>query len=527
MTSLRAASADVGLAVAFTALAAMVRWPLLHLVPRYTDETGEVATAIAIAFEGARPLVHNDAYRGPFWAYLLAGVFSITGPDPDAPRWFALGLGSLAAGATYLLGRAVAGRLAGGVAALLMAAAFGPVALGSHVPWSNNSTPLWVVLATLALVLGAGQRDNAPAGRRADAWLMLAGLLWGLALQTHPSVLALLPGAGLWFVAAPDRRARLRTPGPWLAAAGFVASLAPIIAHNVQAGAARYVEDAFNPSQPVTADHSPAALAANLVGLAGQVGRSAGAGASREVGDPTPNAIVALTDALRPAATAAYALALLGALAWAGRRGPRLLAALAASTVAILPWITDGFQGFHDMRYVVIVLPLAYVAVGAWVARTALGSRSRRWGTAAVALAALYSLGATAAFYSREVGAGRTNAGIRAASAWLAAHASGPGNHVLLDKAMRDLKLGGGGNVTRAIEQRLGLTGVEPTVADIDEIRWFLAHDGGSTLWIVAADGTVEQLRAEPGGAALEDVPRAGEDPPHGGWRVVRRARRP
>ncbi len=529
-TAARRAARPAGLTLAFVVLAAAIRWPALHDIPRYTDETGEVATAIAIAFDGARPLVHNDAYRGPFWAYLLAGVLAWTGPDPDVPRRFALGLGALAVGATYLLGRAVAGRLAGGVAALLMATAFGPVALGSHVPWSNNSTPLWVALATLALHLGSGgtaaRADAGPAirpGRRADTWLALAGLLWGLALQTHPSVLALLPGAALWFVAAADRRARLRAPGPWLAAAVFVASLAPILVHNVRAGSAVYVEDAFNPSQPVAEARGPAALAANLVALAGQVGRSAGAGPPREPGDPRPDAVVGLTDALRPAATAAYALAILGALAWAAWRGPRRVAAPAASAVAILPWITDGFRSFHDMRYVVVVLPLGYVALGASVARAAPGSRARQILSIGVVALALYALVATAAFYRREAAADRTNAPIRAATAWLAAHAAEPGDHVLLDKAMRDLKLGGGGNVTRALEQRLVLMGLAPTVADVDEIRWFVGNDDG-TLWILAADATVAQLRSEAGGAAIQDVPEAGAGPPRGGWRVVRRA---
>lgn len=535
MNAPRGILVDLALALLLCLGALAVRWPMVHTIPRYTDETGEVATALAIAFEGARPLVHNDAYRGPFWAYLLGGVFALTGPAPGVPRLFTLALGVLTVGATYALARALAGRAAGLVAGLLMATAFGPVVLGSHVAWSNHSTPLWTTLAALTLWLGAGSAVNtnpdAPSPsrwgrglggggrparqtqavdpsdptpaippRRADAWLILSGLLWGLALQTHPSVIALLPGALLWFVAASDRRRRLRTPGPWIAASVFVLVLSPMIVYNVQNSLAS-VAEATKPSQPIVRELGPAVWLTNGVALAGQLGRAAGAGPLLEPGDPVPNAVTAASDALRPVTTWAYVLALFGALAWTGWRGPQLPAFLAGSTVLILPLINRSYTNFYDSRYLAMLLPQAYAAVGAiagpWLAAADRRAAPRFAVAAILAALILYPLVALWGFYAREYAAGRTNHAMIAAADLVAAADTGGGRTVLVDKAMRPLKLGGGGDPTRAFDELLTLRQVDHQLADIDKIRWFVQNDTAASIWIVAADATAAQLVAE------------------------------
>jgi len=572
---------DLCIVLLFCLLALAIRWPLVDAIPRYTDETGEVATALAIAFDGARPLVHNDAYRGPFWAYLLGTVLAITGPQPGLPRLFALALGALTVGVTYLFGRALAGRGAGAIAALLMATAFGHVVLGSHVAWSNNSTPLWTTLAALCLWLGAGRGgsgagagsmigrgmgrgrggtveiDDSTIGRTvapgptpgatpgptpgakaarlhiakptkgADAWLALSGVLWGLALQSHPSVVALLPGAAVWFLAAPARRQRLRTPGPWIAMGLFVLTLSPMTVYNLQTDLSA-VAEATKPSQPVLRDHSASAIAANAAGLLGQLGRAAGAGALREAGDPTPNAVVVLTDALRPAATWLYVVALVGALAWTGIRGPRLPACLAGSALVALTLTNRSSTNFYDLRYLAMLLPSAYAAVGAIAAPsiTPPGATLARRAAAATVVAALigYPLFTIPAYYARERAAGRANHAMIAAADQIAARA-GAGT-VLVDKAMRDIDLGGGGDPARAFDELLTLRRVRHLLADIDKIRWYVVHDAAPRLWIVAADATAAQLEAELGGRAtfspFEDYPHVEGDE----WVVVTREAR-
>ncbi len=482
--------AELALAGALSALALVIRLPLLTAVPQLTDETGEVATALAI-LDGARPLVHNDAYRGPVWAYLLAAALGVFGPHPDLPRAFAASLGALTVGATYLLGHAVAGRRAGLMAALLTATAFGPVVLHSHVAWSNHSTPLWVAAAALLMQLGAAD------GRGSAAALVASGGFWGLALQSHPSAVAPLLGAGAWWLASRDRRDRLRSPAPWLAMILFLAVLSPILVYNVRQPLAS-VREAGASGQPLAATLQPDVLAGRLVALAGQLGRTVGAGPLAELGDPAPNGLVAGTDGLRPMATLLYAAIWLAALVRAAWRGPRLVGWMGLATLLILPLLNRNYTSFHDQRYVGLLVPLGAVALGAWL--SGLWARRLAAGRAALALAvgllALYPLLAAGAFYSRELAAGRTNAPLTAVVTRMAAGAE-PGQHVLVDKALGDVDLGGGGDPARAFVQLLTLSGVANDRSRLDEMRWFLLNDTDTRFWLIVADSTATTLAHE------------------------------
>jgi 4-amino-4-deoxy-L-arabinose transferase-like glycosyltransferase len=589
-------------------LALALRWPHLQTIPRLTDEAGEVTTALQIAFEGARPLVHNDAYRGPAWAYGLAAPLALLGPRPGLPRDYALAIGLATVLAVYLLGRSLAGPRAGLAAGLLQATAFAPIALESHVAWSNHATPGMVTLAGLATWRALGMarvrvsgmpsldRDKTSSGSgqpdrdKALHWLLLAGLLWGLALQTHPSAVAPLAGAGLWFLAARERRALLRRPATWLAPIACLLVLSPMLVYNAQRfvdeGGIASMDEATDASQPVNRDFGPLALARNLVGLAGQLGRAAGAGRPDEPGEPVPGVLVAFTDAFRPLVTWLYAAILLAALAWAtwlwarsagmdgarffriGQSGPGdpsvttefafttksadglgLVASMAWAGILILPLLNRNYQSFYDMRYLGFLLPLAFVALGSWAAsdresRDSAGAAevagkagaksetrvgSGAWASAAVqarrwlllASLMLWSLLSVGAYYQREIAAGRTNqpmieAADRLAQAWHEAGTEaglGPPQQIWIDKAMRPIKLEGGGDPVRAFDQLLALRSLPAELSDIDELRWFLSEDRTTLYWILAADSTAESLAAE--GFPLESVQEAG------GWRIL------
>src|SRR5439155_2046823 len=119
-------------------------------------------------------------------SYLLVVGWRLFGLDPDLPRILALVAGVATVPAAYWLGRELHSRAAGLLAAVLVAAMPFHILIASHVGWSHCLTPLFATLA-LAALARALRRGEGPA-------LALAGLLVGLALQTHPLAVLLLPG---------------------------------------------------------------------------------------------------------------------------------------------------------------------------------------------------------------------------------------------------------------------------------------------------------------------------------------------
>ena len=67
-------------------------------------------------------------------------------------------------------------------------------------------------------------------------WLILAGALYGLALQTHPSALALAPAFLIDFLWSPATRRLLRSLTPYLALAAALAVYSPVIYYNLTTG---------------------------------------------------------------------------------------------------------------------------------------------------------------------------------------------------------------------------------------------------------------------------------------------------
>ena len=64
--------------------------------------------------------------------------------------------------------------------------------------------------------------------------LALSGLFWGLALQTHPLVVAFLPGVALFLLCSAP--ASLRTRWPYLAACLFLVAYSNMIIYNLTTG---------------------------------------------------------------------------------------------------------------------------------------------------------------------------------------------------------------------------------------------------------------------------------------------------
>ena len=198
-------------------------------MPRFTDETREVLRAIELLNGGlssADRLVNVDAYIGGLYLWLLAAVFWLTGVSALTPRLVMAVAGALAVGLTYLLARDLGGRLAGLFAAALLATSGGQILSNGHIAWSHCLTPTLTTLA--AWLLQRAVRLDCR-----GSWLG-SGFSFGLALQTHPATLVLLPGAAayvLWW-----GRRWLRTPWPYLALALFVLAYANVLAFNLMTG---------------------------------------------------------------------------------------------------------------------------------------------------------------------------------------------------------------------------------------------------------------------------------------------------
>ena len=184
-------SLDAVLIVGVVVVALLLRLPYLWLVPLFTDESREVLRAMELFSGGlstADMLVNVDAYIGSFYLWLLAGIFWLTGVSALTPRLVMAVAGALAVGITYLLARDLGGRLAGLLAAALLATSGAQILSNGHIAWSHCLTPTLTTLATWML-----QRAVRLDCR--GSWLG-SGFTFGLAFQTHPATLVLLAGRG-------------------------------------------------------------------------------------------------------------------------------------------------------------------------------------------------------------------------------------------------------------------------------------------------------------------------------------------
>ena len=157
---------------------------------------------------------------------MLAGVFLLGGNAELGPRMVAMLLASGTVGLTYLAAADMAGRRVGVITAALLVTSGGHVIINSHTARSNSITPL----LTMAAVWLAYR-----AARSGRGWpLAWCGLVLGLALQTHISVIVLAPGLAVGLLLM---RPRLIKSG-WLllAIALFILGYGNMIVFNFQNG---------------------------------------------------------------------------------------------------------------------------------------------------------------------------------------------------------------------------------------------------------------------------------------------------
>jgi 4-amino-4-deoxy-L-arabinose transferase-like glycosyltransferase len=481
----RGVGVDLLLAVALAILAAVIRWPYLWLVPRFTDETLEVRASLAILRDGVRPLTNYDTYYGALYNYLVAAALALSDESPFAPRLVVYVAGVLTVVVTYGLGRTLGERLAGNpdvalrvgrcvglLAATLLAVNGAHAAINSHVAWSNCLTPVFTTAALWALLLSrsqettptmgplrfagsprGGRRQERLQGRLAPplhrdgegvggnavglqgrSWgLPLAGLLLGLAVQTHPLVIALLPGVAVGMVWG--RWRLLRTAGPWLAALCFLIGYANMLAFNAQTDL-----ESLRSAQRMSAEYGQDQQAS--VGYL-RTGASMGLLLARIVGGAVDQRAGWPAYLLDPEVLTVAVLAGAGVVL-AARRGEILPLTATVSFLLILPAANPKFTTLITSRYLMPIVPLLFACASLALVTAVSFIRCRRpeWRTGALIVGvgvavvlAIVPLVGLARYYDRALSRSDTNERILRLTSEIQA-ARRDGEMVLIDEGI-------------------------------------------------------------------------------------------
>ncbi|MFN8485143.1 MAG: glycosyltransferase family 39 protein [Anaerolineae bacterium] len=503
---------DALIAATMTLAAAWIRLRALQLVPTLTDETDDVQFALRIVRDRFIPAVSFDTYNGPLLHYLLAPGLWLDGPA--WPRLLVMLLGALTVGVTYFLGASLAAthfgdtpraaiwsRLAGLIAAALLAVSFVPIVVNSHITWSNAATPFWTSLALLAL---------AEAHRRAQPRLLVAaGALAGLALQTHPTAFVILLGAAVWIAVV--RRAWLRTRWPWLALGAAALLTSNLIIYNVVSGGGS-AEGAARRGYAFTGGSSLADYLDNMRGFVGL--------AYQMVGSTFISTLAADagTPAMRHPIVIAYAALALAALLYTARRAGLPLACWLAAFL-IFPYFNRAYDSHISARYMAALLPPTFAAMGILLAagvailRPTVRDATRTGralrvvlGVGAILLIVTlisYPLARLDTYYFYELADGRNNARM-----WQIMDAvrapTQDGAPLYLDRGLRDLKLDAGGHVYKALGMLLDLDHTPHLNPPVEELA---AAPVGAYLVLTDArrDALASTFALEP--LALPDPP--------------------
>lgn len=438
------------------------------------------AVAIRLPYLWSRPVLPYEVGAGPglgmtvtpigaVHELVLAAVLALVGPSPHLPRLVTALQAALTVPVLYVLTRELCRplgrrrieetflmpRLAGLVAAGLLATSAAHVVITSHVARADSFAPLLTIAALFAVERALNTRD----GR----WLVGGGVLLGLALQAAPSVLAVLPGLLLacWW------RGRPLLTGRWaaLTLVGLVGTYAsawtpafgddPLPLAGAALRTALAGSGAVQPSGELYLDAVGVALVALWRLLASQL-------TSR----PTTEDVLG-----DPLAWPFVALALLGAVVLV-LRGRPLLPLAALSCLLLAPYLDVSGALETDLiargRYLMPVAVAGMVAIGVAVGAlapivTGRGSLPRLALGVALGSLVLAPLGGLRAYYAEASAEDRP--GDAAGEGFLRVpravfDARRYDETVLLDERLATLRLGAGGNALEALRYHLAARGI-------------------------------------------------------------------
>lgn len=354
------ARVDVLLAVSFVVLAAVVRWPNLLMVPELTTGGAGIMMALDIADGRAFYLREISPYIGAPYIWLLAAVYKLFGPSIEATLLVTWAIGALTVLPTYLLGREIGGRAVGSIAALLLATSPAHTVITSHVPLSHSVTPLvsTTALWLLARAVRHASTDLAHGGKLL-AW---AGLISGLALQTHPTIAPLLAGAAISAVLL--RRQWLRTRWPAIAVACAILGYSTLLVYHVTSGF-EIVKDIRNKEASYRdAGHDNGGGVATVYpGNLGQLGLST----ARLIGGAVEDREDAAEYLSDPWVWVPTALALAGLVVAARARAGWLVLAMLLA-IFLPPAFNGKYRPLLDGRFLMPSLPVWFAMIGLTIA---------------------------------------------------------------------------------------------------------------------------------------------------------------
>jgi 4-amino-4-deoxy-L-arabinose transferase-like glycosyltransferase len=409
---------DLLMGGALTLVGALTRIPYLALIPLFSDEVRQTIEALNIRPGGFMPLVGYDSYSGPMFAYLMAVCLRLFGITPIAPRIVVMVMGALTVGMTYWLARAMGLRWPwAALVGLMMAANPYHILISSHYAGTSFVIPLFSTAFLAALVVAVR--------RGSGLWLIAAGALLGLALQTNPVVALIVPGVLVWYLIQlihPGQPAKagigLRTRWPYLAVVAFCVIYAPVIVQNVETGMAA-VREAKRQVYVWQGNPSLSAYTQNMSMLVLQLGHQVSGALAQRI---SPSDLRGL-----PLVICVWAVAGL-VYAPLTRRGLSLVTLAVGSQVLIMPWVSNYYGEPYTTRFTNQLTPLILVGMGAlamdvwaWArartcAHVSASPRPERPGPLAFAFGALlvaislWPLVPLFRYYDQQVAAGRTNA---------------------------------------------------------------------------------------------------------------------
>lgn len=482
LCSPRLTQVDLALAGCVAFIGALIRLYQLQLIPAFTDEIHEIEFAFQIAQGGYWPIVSYDTYNGPGFHYLLAlGIWM--GGGAGWPRLLPFILGVLTVCLTYFLGRSLTAlhrpddpalqRLAGLLAAALMTVSFTSVIVNSRLAWSNSSSPFWTTLFLLAL--SEAVRFDQP--RR----LVLVAVLGGLAQQTHPSIIVIILGAGLWAALMRPRWLLSRWTG--LSILVLVVCVSNLLLFTLTSGGANIAQASTRYYAWTGGTNLPDYLS-NVRGflvtgyeVIGSTFRSALAPHVRDTVLFSPPLLL-------------YGLLTLLALAYTVRRAGLPVACWLVALI-LIPYFNRRYNAYIEGRYLAPLLPATFGVIGTllatWLASawrhpslrfdqpaptlglvanqgrfdSWSGAQVRRLLSGLVAGACLgvlliYPLVRLNDHYEFQSAQGRTNARI-----WQVIHAlqepAAKGELILIDRGLKNVHISSGMNIYRVLEVLLDL----------------------------------------------------------------------